>query len=148
MGQVYSTLDRLVKDNLVEVEAADEPGEERKRYRVTAAGLQALDLWLRRPPLKARPLRDELFVRLGLLLHRAPAEALPLIESQRRIWQVHMADLTRQKIGLSHLPPGPDRLRRELVLDAALLHAEADLRWLETLEAKLERYQAGGNAHE
>lgn len=136
VGQIYSTLERMLKDALVALEEGDGPEEDRKVYRITEEGLKELDLWLKRPPLKARPVRDEVFVRLGLLIDRDIAGALDLLESQRRIFHLQMADLTRQKIGLARAA-GPDRLRRELVLDAAIFHVEADLKWLETCETKL-----------
>lgn len=136
IGQVYSTLERMCKDGLVELQEGDDGSDDRKVYRVTEAGLKELELWLERPPLKARPLRDEVLIRLGLLLMRQPARALDLIDSQRRIYHLQMANLTRQKLAMKE-PPGPERLRRELVLDAAMAHAETDLRWLDTCEQKI-----------
>lgn len=144
VGQIYSTLERMLKDGLVRLDGADGPEEDRKVYRITPEGEAELDAWLGRPPLKARPMRDEIFVRLGLLIGRDGRAALDLLDSQRRIYHVQMADLTRQKIGLTRTPPGPDRLRRELLLDAALLHVEADLKWLETCEQKLRSAGIGG----
>lgn len=136
IGQVYSTLERMLKDGLVALDEADDGTEDRKVYRVTEAGVQELELWLQRPPLKARPLRDEVLIRLGLLLMREPARAIDLIEAQRRIYHLQMADLTRRKLAMRE-PPGPERLRRELVVDAAIAHTEADLHWLESCEQKV-----------
>ncbi|HEY3368553.1 MAG TPA: PadR family transcriptional regulator [Symbiobacteriaceae bacterium] len=140
VGQIYSTLERMLKDGLVSLEEEAGSGEDRKVYRLTDSGAGELAAWLDRLPLKARPMRDEVFVRLGLLLERDTGAALDLIASQRRIYHLQMAGLTRQKIGLGRLT-GPDRFRRGLLLDAALLHTEADLKWLEICEAKL---QGGG----
>lgn len=142
VGQIYSTLERMLKDGLVLLEEADGPGEDRKVYRVTEAGLRELDTWLQRPPLKPKPMRDEVFVRLGLLIERDPEAALALLESQRRVGHLQLAELTRQKISLTRLG-GRDRLRRELMLDAALLHAEADIKWLDLCETKLRRLITG-----
>src|SRR4051794_2971183 len=46
-GQVYATLERLVRDGLVQT-AGTEPGEgpERTRYELTPAGRVALEAWL------------------------------------------------------------------------------------------------------
>lgn len=137
IGQVYSTLDRMVKEGLVTLEEGVAAGDDRKVYRVTPAGLAELQSWLGRPPLKPRPLRDEVFVRLGLLVQRDPVGALDLVESQRRIYHQQMAELTRQKIALARGEPTPGRLRHELLLDSALLHTEADLKWLEICEARV-----------
>ncbi|MFZ5818064.1 MAG: PadR family transcriptional regulator [Bacillota bacterium] len=138
IGQVYSTLERMLREGLVALEAEEAEGDDRKVYRVTPAGLHELQAWLDRPPLKPRPLRDEVLIRLGLLLEQDPGRALALIDSQRRIYHLQLADLTRQKLALrQEAGPAAERLRRELLLDAALQHTEADLRWLEGCESKL-----------
>lgn len=136
VGQIYSTLDRLLKEGLVALELSDGAGEEKKVYGVTAKGLTELDTWLDRPPLKPKPVRDENFVRLALLRERDLEAGFALLESQRRVYHLEMADLTRQKVALGR-SGAPDRVWQELLLDAALLHAEADLRWLDVCEAKL-----------
>jgi hypothetical protein len=81
-------------------------------------------------------MRDEIYVRLGLLVDKDPARALELLESQRRVYHLQMAELTRARIQLARAQ-GPDRLRQEMMLDAALLHVEADLKWLDNCEARL-----------
>lgn len=141
IGQVYSTLDRMRGEGLVALEKGEARGEERKVYRITPTGQEELEIWLEAPPLQARPFRDEIFVRLALLLDRDLSTALGLIETQRRVYLLQMADLTRQKLALAR-SQAPDRHRRELFLDAALLHAEADLKWLETCEEKIRAWAA------
>lgn len=143
IGQIYSTLERMLKDGLVTLEEGEGAGEDRKVYRVTTAGVQELEAWLDRPPLKAKPLRDELFVRLGLLITKDIKAALTLLDSQRRVYHLQMAELTRQKIQLLKAQ-GADRVRREIMLDAALLHVEADLKWVENCEARLGQLAANG----
>lgn len=135
VGQIYSTLERLLKDRLVELEEGEGTDEERKVYRLTPEGLSQLELWLSRPPLKTRPRRDEVYVRLALLLDRDPPAALDLVEQQRRLYQVEMAELTRQKITLMR-GSAADRNWQSLLVDAAILHVEADLRWLDLCAAK------------
>jgi DNA-binding PadR family transcriptional regulator len=139
VGQIYSTLERMRKDGLVSLSEGGGGDEDRKVYRITPAGLEELEAWLCRPSAKPRPVRDELLVRLALLLERDPTAALALIDEHRRALHQQMMALTRQKLGLTRLQ-GQDRLRRELTLDAALLHAEADLKWLDACEEKLYAY--------
>lgn len=140
VGQVYSTLDRLRKEELVALELTEGAGEDRKVYSVAPEGLGELERWLDRAPLKPKPVRDENFVRLALLRERDREAAFALLDSQRRVCHLQMADLTRQKVALGRRM-APDRVWQELLLDAALLHTEADLRWLDLCEAKL---RAGG----
>ncbi len=143
VGQIYSTLERMLKDGLVALEAHEPDAEERKVYRVTNAGLAELDDWLQAPPLRPRPMRDEFFVQLGLLMHRNLAAALDLIDGQRRVYHLRLADLTRQKLALAR-GRDADHPRRELLLDAALLHTEADLKWLDLCEEKITAAHRGG----
>src|SRR5260370_22441184 len=66
VGQVYTTLQRLERDGLV---ASD--GEEdgpQKGFRITAAGAEELDAWLRTPPAMTSPPRDELVIKVLLAL--------------------------------------------------------------------------------
>src|SRR5262249_3567222 len=50
VGQVYTTLQRLERDGLVEADGEGERSRKQKRYRITAAGAQELSDWLHTPP--------------------------------------------------------------------------------------------------
>ena len=54
VGQVYTTLQRLERDGLVESDNGEEDGPQ-KGFRITAAGRTELDAWLRTPPDTATP---------------------------------------------------------------------------------------------
>src|SRR2546423_14072085 len=58
VGQVYTTLQRLERDGLVESEDGDDDGPQR-HFRITGAGGGELADWLRRPPGLAPPPPDE-----------------------------------------------------------------------------------------
>src|SRR5687767_1291179 len=64
-GQVYSTLSRLLKNGLVEVESV-EPGEgpERKRYAITQAGVTDVEQWLSRPEAPEPYLQNTLYAKV------------------------------------------------------------------------------------
>ena len=67
VGQVYTTLQRLERDGLVETD--DGEGERsRKRYRITSPGERALAEWLRTPPELEPPPRDELVIKVLVAL--------------------------------------------------------------------------------
>jgi DNA-binding PadR family transcriptional regulator len=146
-GQIYTTLDRLVADDLVDmtVEPGGEGrGHERKVYHITPKGLSEFREWLEEPVGKIRPLRDEVFVKLALLGSEDPEPALRLLREQRQLYLVHMAQLTQKKQALSR-HTSDDAFMADLLIDAALFHAEADLRWLEHCEAKIRtRHGAAG----
>ncbi|MEU9604818.1 PadR family transcriptional regulator [Streptomyces sp. NPDC048057] len=130
-GQVYSTMSRLLKNGLVEVdgiEAGD--GPERKRYAITDAGITDVGAWLSRPEAPEPYLQSVLYTKvvLALLTGRSAAD---LLDTQRAEHIRTMRVLT-------------DRKRRgdlvdQLICDHALFHLEADLRWLELAAARLDK---------
>ncbi|MEV4414149.1 PadR family transcriptional regulator [Catellatospora sp. NPDC049609] len=129
-GQVYSTLARLLRHGLVEVEAV-EPGEgpDRKRYAITDAGVTDVAQWLARPEKPELYLQNVLYAKvvLALLTGRPAAD---LLDVQRAEHLKLMRELTRRRDG--------GDLADQMVCDFALFHLEADLRWLELTAARLD----------
>lgn len=143
-GQVYSVLDRLEREGLVEGEwvqpaFGDRPkgGRERRIYRITPRGLDALERWRRSPVERARPLRDEIFLRLAAADRSRLSQVLDLLQQQRQVYLKKMAQITHQKLKLRSRTPDAQVLLTGLIIDAALFHAEADLRWIDLCEARL-----------
>lgn len=133
-GQVYSTLSRLLKHGLVEVEGI-EPGEgpERKRYAITSAGITDVERWLGRPENPDVYLQSTLYTKvvLALLTGRAAAE---ILDTQRAEHLRVMRELTRRKTD--------GDLADQLLCDHGLFHLEADMRWLELTAARLDQLAA------
>ncbi|MFJ9415966.1 MULTISPECIES: PadR family transcriptional regulator [unclassified Streptomyces] len=130
-GQVYSTMSRLLKNGLVEVDAVEAgAGPERKRYAITDAGVTDVAQWLARPEKPEPYLQSTLYTKivLALLTDRNAAE---LLDTQR-------AEHLRLMRGLTERKRGGD-LADQLICDHALFHLEADLRWLELTAARLDR---------
>ena len=130
-GQVYSTLSRLLRSGLVEVDAIEPGGgPERKRYSITPDGVADVDRWLAEPEKPEAYLQSALYAKvvLALLTGRPAAE---LLDTQRAEHLRAMRELTRRKLD--------GDLRDQLICDHALFHLEADLRWLELAAARLER---------
>ena len=67
VGQVYTTLQRLERDGLVE---SDDPAEEgpQKGFHITEEGADELAQWLRTPPDFSSPPRDELVIKVLVAL--------------------------------------------------------------------------------
>src|ERR1700685_4771741 len=61
--QVYTTLQRLERDGLVESDDASEEGPQ-KGFHITAEGAAELTLWLRTPPDFSLAPRDELVLKV------------------------------------------------------------------------------------
>src|SRR6266511_3898984 len=65
IGQVYTTLQRLERDGLVE--PAESRGDRgRLPYRLTEAGRKALEAWLAEPESEPQQLREEIYLKLRL----------------------------------------------------------------------------------
>jgi DNA-binding PadR family transcriptional regulator len=147
-GQIYQTLDRLEGEGYVTFTVEHEENvPDRKVYEITSEGEKALGDWLANPSPRPRPLRDELFIRLAVMSNGGLGAIFELLASHREIYLEKMAELTKAKTDIpapSSRTTGagvPDELIEELLVDAALFHAEADLRWLEHCEAKLRASQ-------
>src|SRR5437879_2899826 len=65
IGQVYTTLQRLERDRLIE--ASGSRGDRNKlAYRATGAGREAFASWLTRPDLEPQQLRESIYLKLLL----------------------------------------------------------------------------------
>src|ERR1700730_18600187 len=63
VGQVYTTLQRLERDGLIESEGGTNDGPQ-KTFRITSAGAEELRTWLSTPPDTDAPPRDELVIKV------------------------------------------------------------------------------------
>lgn len=137
-GQIYSTLDRLEKDGLVTHDReAQEKRPDRKIFRITPEGRQELTQWLATPVTRIRALRDEFFIKLVFMVKSDPAPVLALIDKQKTLHLKQMNRLTQRKLAMKNGGAGNGALVSELLIDAGLFHAEADIRWLTLCEAKI-----------
>ncbi|MEU1409556.1 PadR family transcriptional regulator [Streptomyces sp. NPDC005728] len=130
-GQVYSTMSRLLKNGLVEVDGIEAGGgPERKRYAITDAGITDVQRWLATPEKPEEYLQSTLYTKvvLALLTRRDAAE---ILDSQRSEHLRSMRILTDRK--------RKGDLADQMVCDHALFHLEADLRWLELTAARLDK---------
>ncbi|MEV7615998.1 PadR family transcriptional regulator [Streptomyces sp. NPDC089799] len=130
-GQVYSTMSRLLKNGLVEVEGIEAgDGPDRKRYAITDAGITDVEHWLAQPEKPEPYLQSVLYTKvvLALLTGRPAAD---LLDTQRAEHLRLMRILTTRK--------RKGDLADQLICDHALFHLEADLRWLELATARLEQ---------
>jgi DNA-binding PadR family transcriptional regulator len=130
-GQVYATLGRLERDGRVEARGVEPgAGPERKRYAITPEGVAVLDDWLADPEPPEPFLQSILFAKVVLaLLSGRPA--VRFLDVQRAAHLARMRELTaeRRRGGLG----------QALMADYALFHLEADLRWIDLTESRLDQ---------
>jgi DNA-binding PadR family transcriptional regulator len=134
VGQVYTTLQRLERDGLVE---SDDDGERsQKRYRITPAGEHDLAAWLRTPPELVPPPRDELVIKVLVALQIPGIDVHEILQVHRRHVIEVMQRYTRIKAGA-----GEDDVALALVADAELFRLEGIVRWLDAADARLKQQQ-------
>jgi DNA-binding PadR family transcriptional regulator len=132
-GQVYSTLQRLERDDLVESDDAGEDGPQRG-FRITDAGREELDAWLRSPPDTSNPPRDELVMKVLVALQVPGVDAAELVQVYRRHVIEAMQEYTRLKEYADD-----DDVALLLVADAEIYRLEAVVRWLDAADARIMR---------
>lgn len=133
VGQVYTTLQRLERDGLVE---SDDPAvdERQRNYRITRAGDEELAAWLRTPPDLARPPRDELVMKVLVASALPGVNVHDVIQIHRRYVVEVMQQWTRLKENEMHADLG-----FTLAVDAELYRLDAVTRWLDTADGRLRR---------
>ena len=135
VGQVYQTLDRLERDGLVrvggdpEADGRTQPGQ--KTYELTADGREALGAWWSLMPAEDPPPRDELMLKVLLAIDTSHTHAIQIITQHRSA----LFSLLQQR----RRAPRNDDLASALVYDALIVRAEADLRWLDLCESRIQR---------
>jgi DNA-binding PadR family transcriptional regulator len=130
-GQVYATLGRLQRDGLAEAVGVESGGgPDRKVFAITPAGVTELEQWLAQPEPASAPLPHLLFAKVVLaLMSGRPAEQI--LDAQREVHIARMRVLTARR----HDADVIDRLTD----DFEIHHLEADLAWIETAGARLDR---------
>ena len=134
VGQVYTTLDRLERDGLVTMEPSD---DDQKLYSITVKGLGELGEWWQAVPADEPPPRDELMLKILMAIEGGREHALTVLTRQRSALTALLQQRRRERSGA---PPGGtagEMLAAQLVTDALVVRAEADLRWLDVCESRL-----------
>lgn len=129
-GQIYATLGRLERDGLVRLDGEERGhGPDRKRFVITSGGVTDLDRWVGEPESPEPYLQSTLFTKVVLALLTG-RDAAATLDGQRGRHLARMRELTQLKREAS--------LVEALLADQALFHLEADLRWIDLAEARLE----------
>lgn len=133
-AQVYTTLGRLEEGGLIIPErVAQDGGPEKQIYAITAAGRGELERWLR-TPVESQHQRDEFFLKLMLSVATGIVDPYSVIGAQRAGLYRELHALTRRRGATDPAVA----LAAVMLLERAAMHLEADLRWLEMLEARLD----------
>ena len=134
VGQVYTTMQRLERDGLVESD--DESSGPQKSYRITDDGAAALSEWLTTPPIDDAPPRDELVIKVLVALRLPDVDVRDMLQTHRRQLIEAMHRYTRLKEHAGE----QDDVGVLLVADAEIFRLEAFVRWLDAADARLRNH--------
>ncbi|MBS3680934.1 PadR family transcriptional regulator [Ornithinibacillus massiliensis] len=125
-GQVYTTLDRLERDSLVETPGHDK--KDRKLYTITTAGKEELWRWLEEPVGRSL-FKDEFYFKFLCANQVTYENRQSMIRNQKETMikdVLHLTHLKKQMVG-----SGNETMK--LLIEGALLHLEADIKWLDMI---------------
>jgi len=136
-GQIYTTLARMERDGLLRMVEEDRDGRGKKTYQITEEGRKELSAWLAEPVEKPRQLRDEFYIKM--IIGRLAGESDPagMIDRQR---QAYLKQI-REFAALARRTEDPNI---ELMVEGAILHLQADLRWLDLCDERMESSTQSG----
>lgn len=143
IGQVYTTIQRLERDGLVEsIGSADD--DDRREYRITPMGRAQLATWFENPVVAEAPARDELTIKVLLAVAAGDVDVTALLQRQRRASIEQLQAYTRRKAKAD-----PERdVAFLILLDALIFRTEAEIRWLDACDARIRSLAKPGSKKE
>jgi DNA-binding PadR family transcriptional regulator len=134
VGQVYTTLQRLERDGLIESDDTEEEGPQ-KTFHLTDEGAEELQGWLRTPGDDSAPPRDELVIKVLVALTVPGVAVDEVLQVHRR----HLIQLMQRYTRLKQ-DAAADDVGLALVADAEIFRIEAQVRWLDAADVRLKRF--------
>jgi DNA-binding PadR family transcriptional regulator len=131
IGHLYQVLERLVRDGLVtKREVTQERRPDKVMFRLTQAGENELERWLETPSKRQAGYRDDVFLKLFAASRLGRKQLRRILSQQREAYLGELASL--QALRADHR----DEPLVDLLIEAAILDAEAKLRLIELAEAR------------
>jgi DNA-binding PadR family transcriptional regulator len=137
IGQVYTTMARLERDGLVTHETVaqgDRP--DKKVYEITARGRAHLARWLEAAD-DAPAVKSDFVLKL-VAARLTGIDPAPVLARQRQRYLQSLRDLD----SLLPAEPNGDGVHA-LLVEGAALHLDAELRWLDLCERRLQELEEG-----
>ncbi|MFJ4173906.1 PadR family transcriptional regulator [Microbacterium sp. NPDC089696] len=136
VGQIYNTLERLERDGFVQRGAADAQGH--VYWEITAAGADDVDRWLLSPVARGASTRDELAIKISVAVTLPGTDAATVIDRQREESEARLRRL--RGLRADRDDADAEGLAYSFVTDSLIFAAEAELRWLDHVSARLTRH--------
>jgi DNA-binding PadR family transcriptional regulator len=137
IGHLYQVLDRLVREGSIKRrDVAQSNRPDKAVYRLTAAGRRELDSWLDSPFVRQSGYRDDFFLKLFAAARLGPERLQRVVAIQRQAYLAELAALAELRSNHDH------EALISVLIDAALLHTEANLKTLEVVESDINSLSA------
>lgn len=132
--QIYTTLNRLLKSGLILEESVEKDGgPEKTIYRITSLGEEALTDWLSQST-PSEHQKDEFYLKLMITLATSYVDPYDLLYKQRASLFKELHRINVDKLELDK----NKELALLLLMEQTSMRIEADLRWLDMVEARLD----------
>lgn len=132
-AQIYTTLKRMLNSGMIQADDSPSSSSDKQFFSITAEGMTELKQWLESGD-HANPVQDTFYLKMMVSRDLPFVDSTHLINIQRAGLYRELHRVTRQRGELdSHID-----LARILLLDKAIMHLEADLRWLDMIEGRLD----------
>jgi DNA-binding PadR family transcriptional regulator len=132
-GQLYPLLRKLAEQHLIAGERIEQEDRPDKRvFTLTEGGSHDLGQWLEEP-LPPKVERTSTFIRFVVLALVRRDQVPAFLQSQRRLLLEFIGRLVADRVERQK----GDDLATNALREATILHAEADLKWIDWLEAML-----------
>ena len=133
IGQVYTTLGRLVRDQLIQ--GTDDGEDSQRVFEITDGGRAAVREWFSTPVTQSTsPPRNELAIKLALAVTAPGVDVAEVIQTQRNATIRSLQEYTRARENAG------DDLSWLLVADSLIFAAEAEIHWLDHSETRILRF--------
>jgi PadR family transcriptional regulator, regulatory protein AphA len=132
-SQLYALLDKLETQGLLNSTLV--PGEahpQRKEFKLSSAGHDALHTWMQTPVSHTRDMRQEFLARLYFAKRTGKAPALHLIRAQAEVCQGWLVSLQHQADELED-----DLTFEQWIFEFRISQVQAVMNWLDRCERKL-----------
>ena len=134
IGQAYTTLQRLERDALIT--PTDDADSE--TYELTDKGVASIADWWQTPVERLHPARDELAIKLTLAVTTPGVDVHSVVQVQRVESMRTLHEYTSLKAD-AHSKPDRADLAWRLLLESLIFQTEAEIRWLDHVEASVIR---------
>jgi len=129
-GQIYTTLDRLIRDQLVSSAEIDD--QERKLYKLEKSGENELKKWLLEP-VPYHSTKDDFHFKWSCARTIHFEQEKIMLEQQKAMIMKDVIELTKLKTEFLI----QNEEHKYLLINGTLLHLEADLNWISQIENRI-----------